>query len=748
MEQLALDLEAARGGWLRLIVAVALFAALAVTWWSYRRTWPPLPLWYRLLLGSLRALVVLAIGFLIFEPLVTLHRTHQRAERVAVLVDRSASMWLPSSAGGGPDSLSRLEAALAGWRSVEETQADFEYFSFGRELEALDSPAELSAGEPADRTDLASALEALLAGDQRSWDRLVLVTDGVVNSGRDPVSLAERLPPLEVVSAGEPPAGPDLALAALGQTRPAYRDGELELELSLALVNAGSAPWPERVTVELELEGRTVARELAPPAPGARYRSHTIRLPAPSPGEYWLRATLRPLEGEWTGRNNQRLARVTVREAGRKLLLVSDSPDWDLTFLGRVLAQGEDWELTRLLLLRDADGTPRVRRSERGKAFTAGPLPDREELSRAELLVLHGELERFGTEFLGLAAEVVRRGKPGLVLWPSGELDPARLPRALSRLLPFIGNPAALAPLEAPAAPSRLYALDRYGILSGSSTRDNLPPVERVYRTPPLVPAAEVLARTAPRPGPAGGVQAGPGEALLVARPLEQARTVLVLGQGLWRWHMQGQESGDPQLYGHLWDELARWLMGGGASAELALRPVREVFSRGEPVEFAGRLESAPADSAAAGVSLAVERVTTDGPADTVATRTLLPAAEGALAASLGVLPPGIYQYRASGPAGTDGARPEAAGEFAVERYSPELAAPGPDTALTAALARATGGGFRPGPAAVTAPGRVAADATARHAARPQQLGLPGAGGAAGRGMDPAPPQGPALNIR
>ncbi|MEA1996256.1 MAG: hypothetical protein U9N45_01390, partial [Gemmatimonadota bacterium] len=126
-----LEFQSARTLWL----IVLPIAALAVVWWTYRRTYPPVGGCYRWLLLLLRSAAVVLLGLLIFEPLLGLSRERTRPARVAVLIDRSASMLLPADAAKGgagedPSGKSRLERA----REILETQergSRVDLFSFG-----------------------------------------------------------------------------------------------------------------------------------------------------------------------------------------------------------------------------------------------------------------------------------------------------------------------------------------------------------------------------------------------------------------------------------------------------------------------------------------------------------------------------------------------------------------------------------------------------------------------------------------
>lgn len=685
-ERIGINLESGHSLWLWLIIA----ALAALVLWSYRRTWPPVGAPYRTLLIVIRLAVFVLTAWLLFRPVLTWSVDSERRARVAVLLDNSASMRLPASAAGGADSASRLTLArsLLGGLHADSLIA---LYTFGARLAPLTAPDSLGDA-PSGRTDLAAALRQVTAPGAPVWDRIYVLTDGVVNSGEDPTALASGLPPVESILAGQTPAAPDLALAALSLSRPAYDNEPVELELSVAVnlpPGARSLPSGVAPTVDFQVDGHKVAElRLEAGNLAGRFIGGQAKLPALPEGEHVLRAVLRPLPGEWTERNNERLLLVEVARGRHPLLLVTNSADWDFAFLRRALSRNEDWAVSALVLLGGELNT--VRSQDREGKFSAGHLPDDRELENTELVVIHGDLARLDRSFLERVAARVSRGSLAPVLWPTVRLAPGALPAALAACLPFAPLPAQLVPQPARDIPGRLLPDNRFGLAVQAGDAE-LPPVESVMRGPGLVREAEPLAALN---GAASSLDADPhGAPLLVALSRDGVRTATVLGTGLWRWHMLSQESPGQvnSRYERLWETLAGWLISGRRKEGGALRPERSVFQWGEEVVFSAPAGGEP-DSLTLRLSLVRETEAPGGAPDSLAPLTVAPPDPGqARHISAGILKPGVYRWLVA----PGRPAPEAqtyGGLFAVENYSPELTAVQPDTTLLSALARATGG--------------------------------------------------------
>ena len=655
---------------------------LAVVFWTYRRTWPPVRPAYRRVLLGLRVTVVLLAGILLFDPVLELARPAERRERVAVLVDRSASMLLPYGEGE--------ETRLAHAVSLLESQTGdslISIFGFGGQLEAVDDPKRLFES-PADRTDLSAALEALSRPGSPNWDCVYILSDGVVNAGEDPLRYTDRLPTVEGILIGEPAAAPDVAFSSIRQSRPAFEDEPVELELSVETTSGVMSPGQVLMVDFYEQERKISELRLNTGSAGGRFTGGKAELPAMRQGRHFVRAVLRDAGGEWTLLNNERLIAVDVSLAKQKMLLVSNSPDWDFTFLKRALALERDWAVSSLLIMEGEQGRT-VRQQDDEGHFSAADMPGSAALNELRLLGLHGDFTAFPVDFLERLLARAARGNFALVLWPVSGFHTSRVPGGLARFLPFAGSGIALAAQPAPDTPSRFTTSGMYDIIPEfASSTGELPPVERVFLPVPLASGWRVLAEISGQgSGQPGDLRGAP---LLAVRQVGGVRAATVLGTGLWHWHMLTRDSdqGGDSRYERFWSMLGAWLIAVEQKNGLSLAPDKGVFSLGQSVTFSG---SSPLDSLAP-VRLVIYSDSLE--ADTMAAMEINPdQTSGALAADLGSMPPGLYRFAAR--RGDGDSAPSVEGLFAVEPFSPEMAHVSPDSSVLRSLANATGGGLR-----------------------------------------------------
>lgn len=682
---LEISLEGGRSPWLWCLP----LALAALTLWSYRRTWPPAGFRFRLLLISIRLIVVFIAAWLIFQPAVSIVSRSERRERVAVLLDRSASMLLPASASGGPDSLSRLSRAAALLDGLSSDTLST-VFTFGGSVQRLSGSADFNpAGtDVSGRTDLSAALREITAPGMPRWDRICVVSDGVVNSGGALAIPGGGLPPVDIYIPAEMPSSPDLALATLKQTRPAYEGEPVQLELSVAVDIPHGSPAPEPGTallIDLHVDGRKAGElRLGPGDFSGRFIGGRAELPPLPEGQHILQAVLRPLGNEWTLRNNERLLLLDVARGRRAMLLVTGSADWDFSFLRRILSSGGDWSVSSLAAL---GGEQRALRGiDPEGRISAGHYPDDSELDKIELAALHGNLARLDRAFLQRLAARAARGGIALVIWPGAAFNPGLMPEGLAVYLPFAKIPPSLNSFKASDRPCRLLDASRSGI-AFEPGETQLPPVELVFDSPELAPDAIVLAALS-----STGAGSPGGAPLVAVRSRNGVRSATVLASGLWRWHMLSQDTAPDKdtRYETFWQNLAGWLTGGERRKGLTLRPERGVFSLGDDIVFSASGGGDERDTLTLKLTIARQPENPGGNLDTLVVLESPPPPPGETRhLAVPVLPPGIYRWSA---APVSAETVSYGGLFAVENYSPEMAVVRPDTASLALLSRSSGG--------------------------------------------------------
>jgi hypothetical protein len=641
-------------------IALASLVLIALSLWAYRFAMPPLPERARRLLPVLRAVALVILAWLIAQPVLERARSGRSAHLV-VLLDRSRSMDLPAGPGGASratEAQAAVEAISRAWRG----RASVRVVPFATRLGG-DSAAVGARGA----TALGDALAALpLSPEGQELDGVVVVSDGAVNAGEDPVAAARALGvPVHTVLTGVA-RGPDRAVTEV-EASTAARVGEATpVRVHIATSEARGVA----ITTRLLDGGRELSRATVI-SPGAGLEAIAdFRITPARPGLAVWTARIDSLTGETTTANDARQVALEVAPGRLGVLVLSAGLNWDLAFVRR--AWLGDSGVSLRTLTRESGGWREV---ESGRLLgTTGA----QDLKTQAAVVLDAlSPDELGPEMDAALEAFVRSGggllalggpAPGLARYHGGRLG-AQLALGVDQTSPLrTGSP------EPTAEASELLSWD-----------DDPPRGERAWRA-----AAPLTDLTPVAPG--GGDRVlialrGGGPPLLLARHIGRGQALFVNGSGLWRWSLSGHDDLSAERGRRLWRRLVRWLAEPVQGEPLRVKPERWLTARGEPVRLFASLQNTDFKPVA-GAALEGEALDAAGRATRLAFQ---PRAAGSYEATLEDPAPGHYRVTVRATkGGVELGR--ASSEFAVDHWSLEEARAEPDSVTLAAVASATGG--------------------------------------------------------
>ncbi len=642
--------------WLVLTLLSLGFVVLGL--WAYRFAIPPLPALARRALPLLRVVSLLALAWLLAQPVIERARGGQ-ATRVVLLVDRSWSMDLPF---GGSDRRTRAQAAEAAaeeLRQVLRGRAQVRELPFAGRLGA-DSSWRATRGA----TALGSALAALpLSSEGQDLDGVVVVSDGVVNAGEDPVASARALGvPVHAVVVGSTSVK-DRAVIEVESSSSARVGEATPVRVRIAATDARGEPF----RVRLLEDGREIARaQVAAPGGGAEATAE-MRVTPSKPGLAVWTAVVDSSAGELTATNNAQQVAVDVEPGRLGVLVVSAELNWDLAFVRRAL--GGDSSLALDSRVRQRGGW-RALESGRASPPTAADLRGR------AVVVLDGITPAEVSPEFDVALASFVRGGGGLLAFGGPPPGLARFGRGRLgvELALAAGGPARSAsPMPTPEG-REILAWD-----------DDPARGDRAWRA--AAPLADVSG-VQPGAGDRALLGAADGGApIMIARRVGRGQALLVNGTGLWRWSLAGLDEFTGDRGHRLWRRVVRWLAQPVQGEPLRVRPERWLSARGQPTRLVASLQDRDFRPLAGAT---VEGEVQDARGRRVPVR-FVPREAGSYVAALDDLAPGRYRVSARAVrAGQELGR--ASSEFAVDRWSLEEARAEPDSATLAAMAGASGG--------------------------------------------------------
>lgn len=325
----------------------------------------------------LRLLTVLVLLLAMLRPGLTLTRTGQTAQSVAVLVDTSLSMQLPS--GSGNRTRWELEkAALASLKSQHEQLGKdvkwqiFTYDTSMRKLAAGQDDASFSLTEPPSEdaawnslpklpegpvTDVAKPLADILTAQTDPpllgivWmgDATQTVRNEVADAQQASRNFAQLDIPLFLIGIG-PRSGSsdtrDQAVEGVPDQLEAFTKNTVAIRGTLRAIGLQNQSLKIKVfQVEQNQEPKLLAQSVAQAKQNDQSLPFQIPITAPDPGAYQLLVRAEPIEGEATLLNNEMNTFLNVRDSGSRVLYIEGEPRQEQKFIRTGLADSPDIQI-------------------------------------------------------------------------------------------------------------------------------------------------------------------------------------------------------------------------------------------------------------------------------------------------------------------------------------------------------------------------------------------------------------------
>jgi uncharacterized membrane protein len=679
----------------RIAGAVALALAAGLVLWSYRgarRRWP---------LSVLRLVAALLVLGFLFEPAVQLRVVRKIRNRLAIVVDRSASMQLNAA-----DGRSRYHHVLARL-GRDHTGLDALSESHVVELFDLDGPlaeGALSHAPEGERTDLVTALEnAKSAGGGRPLAGIVLLSDGADNvklEGSEPGTLAaparDRLlrlgAPVNVAWAADADSFRDLAIADVRADEFAFVHNTIEIDVTLESTGIGSFAVP----VTLRREGAVVAAQEVVTRAGQRV---TVRFETKPDqiGSFVYSVSVPPTSGEAITANNERSFVLQVIRDKIRVLQVAGRPSWDERFLRQHLKENPNVDLISFFILRSPTDDPSA--PENDLSLIPFPVDElfTDELASFDVVIFQNfdyrpyQMARY---LPNIRDAVVDNGLGFVMIGGDQSFGGgAYSGTAIEEIVPVTMNGGHVVTQQVVfelTEAGRRHPITDLSRGTGSNERlwQRLPSWTSINCTGGPVPTSAVLVTASDSSCP-GGSRAP----LVVVMDTGEGRSMAIATESMWRWRFALHRDGGAaeRAYHRFWSNALHWLVRDPEHSRIRVLPAKRRFDLGEeaPVSLTVRgLDYQPVAFAqlrvtlerAGGGVLRVDDVMT-GEAGT--TRMRYEDLEG-----------GAYRVSAEANAGgEDLGRGTAV--FLVEERSLELSRGAPRPDLLAAIAHTTRGAAR-----------------------------------------------------
>ena len=355
--------------------SIVVFAAMGLIFvLSFVRETGRISRWQSMVLWLLRLVMCLIILLILLRPGITFTRQSTPRGTVAVMMDSSASMQLPS----GDGKTTRWEAEQQIWESLWNARASLGKdaslvpFLYDSTLKPLGDGKAGSSGTAAVKlperpegftTDIGGPLNQLMSTPLESpLSAVIWMGDGaqtLLPSGGDPQQMARRLAqidvPLFVVGIGprsDSKNSQDLSVEGVPEQLDEYTKNQLNIR---GLLRCRGVANKELLVKLLLIQPGKAPRELSVDRvrPNKADQALPFMLPLVvelEPGAYELAVRAEPVPGEAIQENNEATVFLNVRGGGARILYIEGEPRPEQNFIKIAMSESKDMQMNFQLI--------------------------------------------------------------------------------------------------------------------------------------------------------------------------------------------------------------------------------------------------------------------------------------------------------------------------------------------------------------------------------------------------------------
>jgi hypothetical protein len=289
--------------------------------------------WLRWLMISLRFIVITLLSFLLLTPLIRTLTRQTEKPIIIIAQDNSESIVTNKDS-----TRYRLQYASDMQNMVEVLSKKYEVksLSFGNHVkEGLEFSFDQ---KQTDFTQLLDEVEVRYAN--RNVGALILATDGLYNSGSNPLYHSLKVPVFSV-ALGDTTAQKDLLVGSILYNKTAYLNNSFPVEITVMGRECGGA-----ITTLTLSEDSAVLFTKQVTVAGNKFRQVVpVYIDAKKKGIHHYKISLTGIDGEITSGNNSKDIYIEVQETKRKVLIVAEAPHPDIAALKKSIESNENYDV-------------------------------------------------------------------------------------------------------------------------------------------------------------------------------------------------------------------------------------------------------------------------------------------------------------------------------------------------------------------------------------------------------------------
>jgi hypothetical protein len=488
----------------------------------------------------LRSTLVFLLAFLLLGPIIKLITNEYEKPSYVLLVDNSASV------GAVLDSTqqNRLSSAL---NTTLKTMDDAGYSVVWRDLNG-NPVSGIQANAVA--SDLSKAIQTIVNEfEGRNLAGVILVSDGIYNSGASPLYTPVRVP-VYTVGIGDTTERVDLILKNMAYNKVAYQGNRFPLKAQVLLQGIDK----QEIQVTVSKDGKEISSQQKI-AGNRQLIDFDFLIDAADKGMQRYDVAVRPMAGESNQRNNAASVFIEVVEGKKKILLIAPAPHPDIKALRAVVEKNSNYEfIVHMAGLSDANA-------------------DYLRPGKVELVIFHQAMDAGGKTWA--LFNTLSKGPSSLLLMLGSQTNFRQLP-AMGVPLQFEirGQWDEVTPVVNSEFRDFSFSENSNGVFV------RYPPAQVPFGKFTFPAKAKVLLHqrigsvTTDRP-------------LLMVWDDEKRKTAVMVGEGVWRWRLgEFADNNNTDAFDELFSKLVQYLSTLDDKSKFRCFPLQNEFSDAGPVVF------------------------------------------------------------------------------------------------------------------------------------------------------------------
>ena len=536
---------------------IGLIILAAYSIYVYRFTLPPVSKFKKILLTVLRALSLIILLFIFFEPVLTLTKKNILTPLNLFFIDNSKSITIKD----GTDRNNSVNNIVNKIQS-SSLNGDIEFYSFGAEVNQIskDSLEQFTFNETS--SDFANIF-SMVNQSESNIASITIVSDGVITQGLTPIYSAEKIGiPVFTVGIGDSSKKNDVEIKNVINNEFIY--AETPTTILATILSKGFAGTTTQVSLYENsqlIENKNIALDRS------GVNSISFDYTPKQSGEKKLSLKINNLEGESNTLNNQKVFYINVLSNKINILLIAGSPSSDLTFIKNSLSADNNLKVNTLTQI------------SAGNFLEQNPSV---ELDSADIIYLIGfPTSITSDDFLTRLVNKLENKNTPFFLLLTSDVELKKL-NSLSYLLPISVSMIDKNYLQV-QPDIQISEIDN-PIIQNNQGNDwnNLPPINQPIVSLDVKPESKIISKVKinnqPRNNP-----------LIVSRNFGSKRAVVLIGKDIWKWKLQTANK-NLSLFDGFILSTTRWLNAPDDQKKVKIKTSKKIYSSGELVEFTAQV--------------------------------------------------------------------------------------------------------------------------------------------------------------